>query len=74
MGGCAEDAVPRILGGMQEGITGSLASSSYLDGRSVQGMPGPDQVFFEEIPIQSWTPCSICECFIHVGTHIAETD
>lgn len=66
--------MPRILGGMQEGVTQSLASSSYLDERSVQGMLGPDQVPFERIPIQSWTPCSICECFTHVGTHIAETN
>ena len=66
--------MPRILGGMQEGVTRSLASASYLDGRSVQGMPGPDQVSFERLPTQSWTPCSTCVCFTHVGTHIAETN
>ena len=53
LGCCAEDAVPRILGGMHEGITQSLASSSYLDGRSDQGMPGPDQLSSE------WTPLNV---------------
>ena len=46
------------LEGMQEGNTRSLASSSYLDGRSVQGMPGPDQVSFERTPINVGLPAA----------------
>lgn len=39
----AEDAVPRILGGMQDGLNDIIGSSSYLEAQR-QSTPGSDQV------------------------------
>ena len=41
--GCAEDAVPRILGGMQEGLNQTVISTSYL-GAGRQSVPDLEQV------------------------------
>ena len=39
----AEDAVPRILGGMQDGLNDIDDTSSYLDAQ-IQSTPGSEQV------------------------------
>ena len=40
---CAEDAVPRILGGMQDGLNQPVSAASYL-GAGSQSMPALNQV------------------------------